>query len=320
MRESPAKYEPVGEIVWEDDTPYEPKGEVVWEDAPSRVAPPDNPIEVEQRPTTYHPEHLAALEDSLAREDAEVASQESTPVEEGEVDTGIGERLEEMQGEARANTLSFLRGSITNPTTGESFGMEGFSEKTYDPGGENSGVTIGTGIDLKHHNKQGMIKAGVPEEIAEKLSPYYGKDDKDLLGQTPLTKEELEIVDSAVLKSTEDKIRKKIPTYDNLPQGIKNVLVMTVHQYGAKKAFKYKLFKQIKNKEWGKALNNLSTWSDITEGLGSTIAKKYQAMGETLKSELDWLLEEESYKSLKNGWYKDPDTGEKFEVVDGRRM
>jgi hypothetical protein len=66
---------------------------------------------------------------------------------------------------------------------------------------------------------------------------------------------------------------------------------MTVHQYGAKKAFKYNLFKQIKNEEWGKAFNNLSTWSDITEGLGPTIAKKYQAMGETLKSELDWLLE-----------------------------
>jgi lysozyme len=30
--------------------------------------------------------------------------------------------------------------------------------------------------------------------------------------------------------------------------------------------------------------------------------------------------EQQEYKALKNGWYRDPDTGEKFEVVDGRRM
>ena len=38
---------------------------------------------------------------------------------------------------------------------------------------ENSGVTVGTGVDLGEKTPEGLRRLGVPEELIEKLSPTW---------------------------------------------------------------------------------------------------------------------------------------------------
>lgn len=266
-------------------------------------------------------QRMSELDAALAREGTQKAPQASLEIEEGDIETGAKEsietNLEAVREEASSEVLGFLRSDVVDPETGESFGLEGFRTETYNPGG-NSGITIGTGVDLKFHTKQSMLGAGVPEEIVSALDPYYGQDGEDLVGQTPLTREQVELVDKKVLQKEEEDIRKKIPTYDNLPSGFKSALVMAVHQYTIKGA--PNLFKQVKDGDYKGAIDNLKTWKDKTPELGDAIQKKYRAVGKVLEEKYDWLLQQQQYSEMKNGWYRDPDTGEKFEIRDGERV
>lgn len=172
--------------------------------------------------------------------------------------------------------LTFLRGDLVDPETKKSFGLEGFKTKTYNPGGK-SGITIGTGIDLKHHTKQSMIDKGVPEEVAEKLSPYYGKSDKSLVGKSPLTKREVEVVDEAVMKHTIQTLEKDIPHFKDMPQQMQRAAVMAKHQYG--KGWPT-LMGLLQSKDYTGARDELLTWEDKSkDGLGSNIELKYRALG-----------------------------------------
>jgi hypothetical protein len=284
------------------------------------------------RNRTPPPVRMEDLEEVVSMEDLE------------EVVEGAPVPVEEVEPKEPHHLLSFLRGDLVDPETKESFGLEGFKTKTYNPGGK-SGITIGTGIDLGQHNKQGMIKAGVPEEIAEKLSPYYGKSDKSLAGQSPLTKEEVEEVDEAVMAHTIEELKEDIPHFDDMPQEMQRAAVMAKHQYGSKWPT---LKRHLKDKDYREAIGELLSWEDSSEekgdpSLGENIAKKYHALGkisqqayfadfedawhrdvdtevEDSQLALKQEAEQQGYKKLRDGWYRDPDTGEKFEVVDGRRM
>jgi len=258
-------------------------------------------------------ENMADLDAAIAREDASGAVE--TPQE--SVETGIEQELSAQRSESASSTIEFLRGDVVDPETKESFGIEGFSQSTYLPAGDKSGITIATGVDLRGRSKAKMMAIGVPEDIAEKLTPYYGKADKSLEGQTPLTKEEADLVDKLVLEEELAEIREVNTTFDKLPQPVKNAVVMVKHQYN-----KTDFEKQIAKGQYEKALNNLLNWTDKTKDLGENIAKKYHAMGKLLRDDPSYqsLIELESYKKLKNGWYRDPDTGERFEIVDGERQ
>jgi lysozyme len=70
----------------------------------------------------------------------------------------------------------------------------------------------------------------------------------------------------------------------------------------------WKLMKQGKYEEAAEEAAN-SDW----HGQTPTRVEDFQ---EALRNE----AEQQGYKKLKNGWYRDPDTGEKFEIVDGRRV
>jgi len=173
--------------------------------------------------------------------------------------------------------LDFLRGDLVDPDTKKSFGLEGFDAKTYNPGGK-SGITIGTGIDLKHHTKESMIKKGVPKEVAEKLSPYYGpkKDYKSLVGKSPLTEEEVKMVDEAVMAHTVKEMKKDIPHFKDMPLEMQQAAIMAKHQYGDGWPT---LKKHLKAKDYRRAIGELLKWKDDSKdknikNLGKNIASK----------------------------------------------
>lgn len=197
------------------------------------------------------------------------------------------EDLEEVGGGAAPkephHLLTFLRGDLADPETNKSFGLEGFQEKTYNPGGK-SGITIGTGVDLKHHTKESMVEKGVPEEVAEKLSPYYGKSDKSLVGQSPLTKEEVEMVDEAVMAHTVEELKDSIPHFDDMPQEMQRAAVMAKHQYGEGWPT---LEGHLQSEDYEGATRELLKWKDSSkDGLGSNIELKYRALGKIAKQTL----------------------------------
>ena len=162
-------YTPKGEITWgspvEDDDSFTtrplPEGEAGTEQAPANPLLGDPVVSEEQR--------MSELDAAIAREEAGKPVQ---PMPEGTVDTGIEQELVAQRSESAANTVEFLRGDVVDPETNESFGIEGFSQSTYLPKGDKSGITIATGVDLKGRNKKKMMAIGVPEDIAEKLTPY----------------------------------------------------------------------------------------------------------------------------------------------------
>ena len=64
--------------------------------------------------------------------------------------------------------------------------LEKFKTKGYVPS-DNSGVTIGTGVDLKSKNEDYFSE--LPKSIRDKLKPYFGlsgKAAKDKLAKIPL--------------------------------------------------------------------------------------------------------------------------------------
>lgn len=226
-----------------------------------------------------------------------------------EVVEGVPAPVEEAEPKEPHHLLTFLRGDLVDPETKKSFGLEGFQEKTYNPGGK-SGITIGTGIDLKHHTKESMVEKGVPEEVAEKLSPYYGKDDKSLVGQSPLNKEEVEMVDEAVMAHTIDELKEDIPHFDDMPQDMQRAAVMAKHQYGEGWPT---LRGQLQAKDYTGAMKELLKWKDKSkDGLGKNIAKKYQALGK--------IAQQAHFLDFDDGVYEDPDTKERFKVKGGRRL
>lgn len=204
--------------------------------------------------------------------------------------------------------VEFLQGNVTDPITNESFGLEGRRSVTYNPGGK-SGITIGTGVDLKHHTESSMVKAGLPTEIAQKLSEYYGKDDSALVGKTPLSEEEIDLLDLVVMTEELKHIRKKIKNFDDVPKELRQAVIMAEHQYGSGT----NLVKQVAAGKYKEAVENLTTWTDKTPDLGENIAKKYHAIGRAAK-------EVTEYANMEDGWYRDKSTKAEFEVKNGRRV
>ena len=243
------------------------------------------------------PVRMEDLEEVVSMEDLE------------EVVEGAPAPVEEAEPKEPHHLLSFLRGDLVDPETKKSFGLEGFKTKTYNPGGK-SGITIGTGIDLKHHTKESMIEKGVSVGVAEKLSPYYGKSDKSLAGQSPLTKEEVEVVDEAVMAHTVEELKGSIPHFDDMPQEMQRAAVMAKHQYGEGWPT---LRGHLQSKDYTGAMKELLKWEDKSEdGLGKNIELKYRALGK--------LAQQEYFADFDDGVYEDPETKGRFEVKGGRRL
>jgi len=118
--------------------------------------------------------------------------------------------------------------------------LERFKTKGYVPS-DNSGVTIGTGVDLKSKNEDYFSE--LPKSIRDKLKPYFGlsgKAAKDKLAKIPLEleKSEAEQVNKITKKNEvnllKDQWKKATGTdFDNLPSSLATPIASVAFQYGA---------------------------------------------------------------------------------------
>lgn len=118
--------------------------------------------------------------------------------------------------------------------------LEGFKTKGYVPS-DNSGVTIGTGVDLKSKNENYFSE--LPKSIRDKLKPYFGlsgKSAKDKLAKIPLELEENEVkqINQITKKSEANLLKRKWKEatgtdFDNLPSSLATPIASVAFQYGA---------------------------------------------------------------------------------------
>ncbi|MFN7854172.1 MAG: pesticin C-terminus-like muramidase, partial [Dolichospermum sp.] len=137
---------------------------------------------------------------------------------------------------------------------------------------ENSGVTVGTGIDLGQTNEAGIDALNIPQELKDKLKPYTGKtkqDAIDYLKDHPLTlsKEEVASLDNVVINKVTDNLIKKynadskIP-FNELPSEAQTVIYSVEHQYGNAKTKTPNFWKQVTEQRWDDAVKNLENFGD----------------------------------------------------------
>jgi len=152
--------------------------------------------------------------------------------------------------------------------------VEGNEDTTYIPKKDgkiiqNSGVTIGTGVDLGQQSKESWKAMGIPASIIKKLSPFFGKskqaaqDTLDAEGNVTLDKTELATVEEAIkkkyLKSVKSWYNKSNTTdtdWSDLTDKQQTVSLSVFYNAGGEKD-NPKFFGAVKKGEWDKAADEL---------------------------------------------------------------
>lgn len=143
----------------------------------------------------------------------------------------------------------------------------------FDRDKDNSGVTIGLGIDLGHRSETELrTKLYLPDPMVDKFKPYIGKIGKEarlFLKKNPLMISEAEekVLNTAVKRYFENKLRKrynkesKYNTWDNLGDTHQTVIMSVYHQYG-NQMFRFEFWKQALMGDWAGMLHNLRDFGD----------------------------------------------------------
>ncbi|MBQ4770736.1 2Fe-2S iron-sulfur cluster binding domain-containing protein [Pectobacterium versatile] len=156
---------------------------------------------------------------------------------------------------------------------------EGFKKKGYVPknkegkSDENSGVTIGGGVDLGQRDKNELLRDGVPQDLVDILSPYTrikGNVAAEKLRKSPLS---LSDNDADFLTSiyTQKAIRDVGKRFDaesvglkfnELPTNTRTAIVDLEFQYGNLKVKTPKSWGYITRNEWDLFLKELNDFGD----------------------------------------------------------
>lgn len=151
-----------------------------------------------------------------------------------------------------------------------------------DASGSQSGVTVGTGIDLGQRAESDINALGISADLKTKLKPYCNKTSKDAtdyLKKNPLTitAADATSLDKAIKGPLLDKL---IAAYDDavdranttdhcsrvhfndLPQGIQTALASANFQYGSLPGSTPNYWKQITEQRWKDASDNLKKFGD----------------------------------------------------------
>jgi hypothetical protein len=151
-----------------------------------------------------------------------------------------------------------------------------------DATGSQSGVTIGTGIDLGQRAGSDIDALGISATLKATLKPYCGKKTKDAtdyLKKNPLTisADDATSLDKAIKQPLLDKL---IAAYDaavdkantadhcsrvhfnDLPQGVQTALASANFQYGSLPGSTPNYWKQVTEQRWKDASDNLKKFGD----------------------------------------------------------
>lgn len=156
--------------------------------------------------------------------------------------------------------------------------LEGSSSKGYVPKDAKgnifgqSGVTIGSGVDLGQHSEEDFKKMGVDPDLIQKLSPYFGKKKQaalNFLSSNPLRLSDSELnhlntkvkehsLQSLITRFNNDS---KVP-FDKLTDKQRTVVASLSFQYGdlAKKTPNF--WKLITQNKWDDAAKSLLNFGD----------------------------------------------------------
>ncbi|QOL14940.1 pesticin C-terminus-like muramidase [Dickeya dianthicola] len=138
---------------------------------------------------------------------------------------------------------------------------------------ENSGVTIGMGIDLGQREAKDLIRDGVPSSIVEKLKPYMKLKKTNALHKIremplKLTSNEASILSNIYIQKS---IRSLETEFDNETKGVKfsqlsantrTMILDLAHQYGNLKSKTPKAWKFIINQQWEELVRELNNFHD----------------------------------------------------------
>jgi hypothetical protein len=158
------------------------------------------------------------------------------------------------------------------------------SQEGYVPNPEESqsGVTVGTGVDLGARNANDLEALGLSDALREKLEPYLGlkkQDAVDALAANPLnlTAEEVEELDEAVKEQAVDSLVSTYneevnarnaedggsrSTFEELPAEMQTVIASVHFQYGSLESETPNFFDQVVDQRWSDALGNLRDFGD----------------------------------------------------------
>ncbi|WNG58115.1 pesticin [Archangium gephyra] len=151
-----------------------------------------------------------------------------------------------------------------------------------DPEGSQSGVTVGTGVDLGARDLADLQRLGLSEALQERLTPYLGLQQQeavDFLEANPLqlTAEEVEELDQAV---RDHEVESLITSYnaevtsrnaedggerasfEELPAEMQTVIASVHFQYGTLRTETPNFFGQVVDQRWDDALGNLRDFGD----------------------------------------------------------
>jgi hypothetical protein len=151
-----------------------------------------------------------------------------------------------------------------------------------DASGSQSGVTLGTGVDLGQRSESDLDRLDIAADLKAKLKPYCGKKSKDAadyLKKNPLviTAADASALDLAIKQPLLDRL---VAAYDNavdhanasddcsrvhfseLPQGVQTALASANFQYGSLPGSTPNYWKQVTEQRWKDASDNLKKFGD----------------------------------------------------------
>ena len=119
--------------------------------------------------------------------------------------------------------------------------FEGKGIKTGYVPSDNSGVTIGTGVDLKEKDEEYFRSINVSEGIIEKVKPFFrlkGSEASEVAGNLQLTDEEVLELDTAVKSNYANSIKTKYEdatgkSFSDLNSAQQTIIVSVGFQYGS---------------------------------------------------------------------------------------
>ena len=147
----------------------------------------------------------------------------------------------------------------------------------------NSGVTVGTGIDLGARSETDINNLDISDDLKTKLKPYASKQKKDAQDYLkdhplPLTSDEATSLDKAVKKPIVDSLVKdynaavdaankkdgcKRVYFEQLPRGVQTAIASTNFQYGSLSGPTPNYWKQVTEQRWQDASDNLKKFGDL---------------------------------------------------------
>ena len=134
----------------------------------------------------------------------------------------------------------------------------------------NSGVTIGTGIDLKMKNRKYFEDLNIDEDIIKELEPFFGLKgiDADVKAKNlNLSTEQIAKLDLAVKKDYANRIKTQYEKdsgkrFENLTDAQQTVIISVAFQHGLNATKKYNFWKQATTGDWNSVEKNLRNFGD----------------------------------------------------------